>query len=116
MTLHKVSYCLFHSLQKVEYDEECDTKLEEQCETTQVNISIVETAQVIIVIVKTTQVILTVIIPFNEVFITILKRKNHLRKNFFQEYVCEEAPVAAPADDYGVPQVNWLKKLSTYCF
>ena len=47
MTLYKVSYCLFHSLQKVEYDEECDTKLEEQCETTQVIISIAKTAQVI---------------------------------------------------------------------
>ena len=48
MTLYKVSYCLFHSLQQVEYDEECDTKLEEQCETTQVIIYIAKTSQVII--------------------------------------------------------------------
>ena len=56
MTLYKISYCLFHSLQKVEYDEECDTKLEEQCETTQVIISITKTAQIIIFIVKTTHI------------------------------------------------------------
>jgi len=32
-----------------------------------------------------------------------------------QDYVCEEAPVVAPADDYGVPQVGWLDDVCKMC-